>query len=83
MSENPIIGFQLDPADVQYIGQNLQRLECILAEPDGTLWSADSRGVSSGFLPTGLRSTPMVICGEPESPISNPRWPDCQWYTGI
>ena len=44
MSENPIIGFQVDPADIQYIGQDLQRPECILAEPDGTLWSADARG---------------------------------------
>ena len=44
MSENPITGFQVDPADIQYIGQDLQRPECILAEPDGTLWSADARG---------------------------------------
>jgi len=44
LSENPIIGFQVDPADIQYIGQDLQRPECILAEPDGTLWSADARG---------------------------------------
>ena len=44
MKDNPIIGFQVDPADLQYIGQDLQRPECILAEPDGTLWSADARG---------------------------------------
>lgn len=44
MANNPIIGFQVDPADIQYIGQDLQRPECILAEPDGTLWSADARG---------------------------------------
>ena len=44
MTDNPIIGFQVDPADIQYIGQDLQRPECILAEPDGTLWSADARG---------------------------------------
>ena len=44
MSQNPIVGFQVDPADIQYIGQDLQRPECILAEPDGTLWSADARG---------------------------------------
>ena len=45
MAENPIIGFRVDPADIQYIGQDLQRPECILAEPDGTLWSADARRV--------------------------------------
>jgi len=44
MADNPIIGFKVDPADVQYTGQDLQRPECILAEPDGTLWSADARG---------------------------------------
>jgi sugar lactone lactonase YvrE len=44
MKENPIIGFQVDPADIQYIGEDLQRPECILAEKDGTLWSADARG---------------------------------------
>ena len=44
MIENPIIGFKVNPADIQYIGQDLQRPECILAEPDGTLWSADARG---------------------------------------
>ena len=31
MSENPIIGFQVDPAGIQYIGEDLQRPECILA----------------------------------------------------
>ena len=44
MTDNPLIGFQADPADLDYIGENLQRPECILAEPDGTLWSADARG---------------------------------------
>ena len=44
MSDNPIIGFKVDPADIQYIGQDLQRPECILAEPDGSLWAADARG---------------------------------------
>lgn len=42
--DNPLLGFQVDPADVQYIGHGLQRPECILAEPDGTIWSADARG---------------------------------------
>lgn len=44
MSDNPIIGFKVDPADIQYIGKDLQRPECILAEPDGSLWAADARG---------------------------------------
>ena len=44
MANNPIIDFKVDPTDIQYIGNDLQRPECILAEPDGTLWSADARG---------------------------------------
>jgi sugar lactone lactonase YvrE len=41
---NPILDFGIDKDAVQYIGHDLQRPECILAEPDGTLWSADARG---------------------------------------
>ena len=29
---------------IGYVGHGLQRPECILAEPDGTLWTADTRG---------------------------------------
>ena len=31
---NPIDGFTLDRATIKYIGRDLQRPECILAEPD-------------------------------------------------
>jgi sugar lactone lactonase YvrE len=41
---NPLRGFAVDRARVSTIGQGLQRPECILAERDGTLWSADARG---------------------------------------
>ena len=41
---NPIDGFEVDPASLQTTGSGLQRPECILAEPDGSLWSADARG---------------------------------------
>ena len=53
MAHNPIIGFKVDPADIQYIGKDLQRPECILAEPDGTLWSADARGGVVKISPDG------------------------------
>ncbi|MBT8363484.1 MAG: SMP-30/gluconolactonase/LRE family protein [Deltaproteobacteria bacterium] len=53
MADNPIKGFQVDPADVQYIGENLQRPECILAESNGTLWSADARGGVVKLSPDG------------------------------
>jgi len=44
VSANPVVDFGLDRDALRYIGCDLQRPECILAEPDGTLWSADARG---------------------------------------
>jgi|HubBroStandDraft_1064217.scaffolds.fasta_scaffold58278_2 gluconolactonase len=41
---NPLLGWSVDRASIRYIGTDLQRPECILAERDGTLWSADARG---------------------------------------
>lgn len=55
MAQNPIIGFHVDPADVKYIGEGLQRPECILAEKDGTLWSADARGGVARISPDGTQ----------------------------
>lgn len=43
-AKNPLIGFQVDPDDLKFVGEGLERPECILAEPDGTLWTADGRG---------------------------------------
>src|SRR5215472_1156737 len=44
MAGNPLDGFEIDRSRLRYIGSDLQRPECILAERDGTLWSADARG---------------------------------------
>ena len=44
MTRNPILDFGIDKSALHYVGCGLQRPECILAEPDGTLWSADARG---------------------------------------
>ena len=41
---NPLRHWQVDRGSIRTIGQDLQRPECILAERDGTLWSADARG---------------------------------------
>ena len=43
-ASNPLDGFTVDRAAIRYVGTDLQRPECILAEPDGTLWAADARG---------------------------------------
>jgi sugar lactone lactonase YvrE len=44
MAANPIDGFTVDRNSIRYVGHDLQRPECILAEPDGSLWAADARG---------------------------------------
>jgi gluconolactonase len=43
-ARNPLTGWAVDRAQIKTIGRDLQRPECILAERDGTLWSADARG---------------------------------------
>jgi gluconolactonase len=50
---NPLIGWQLERAGVGSVGRDLQRPECILAERDGTLWSADARGGVMRINPDG------------------------------
>lgn len=53
---NPIDGFEIDPASLKTIGTDLQRPECILAEPDGSLWSADARGGVVHIRPDGSQT---------------------------
>jgi gluconolactonase len=53
MAANPLDGFTINRDEIQYIGTDLQRPECILAEPDGTLWSADARGGVMRISPDG------------------------------
>jgi gluconolactonase len=52
-TSNPLIGWQLERAGVRSVGRDLQRPECILAERDGTLWSADARGGVMRINPDG------------------------------
>lgn len=53
---NPLDGFTVDPASIRHVGSDLQRPECILAEPDGTLWSADARGGVMRIAPDGKQA---------------------------
>ena len=53
MPANPILDFEIDRNSIRYVGQDLQRPECILAEPDGTLWAADARGGVARIHPDG------------------------------
>jgi gluconolactonase len=43
--DNPLKGWRVDRDQIRFRGADLQRPECILAERDGTLWSADARGI--------------------------------------
>ena len=52
---NPLAGFTVDRAQIKTIGHDLQRPECILAERDGTLWSADARGGVMRIAPDGTQ----------------------------
>lgn len=53
MTSNPILDFSIDRSSIRYIGEGLQRPECILAERDGTLWTADARGGVAKIAPDG------------------------------
>src|SRR5580692_3617064 len=53
---NPLVGFKVDRAGVGRVGRDLQRPECILAERDGTLWSADARGGVARLRPDGTQT---------------------------
>ena len=69
---NPLIGFQVDPADLRFIGKDLARPECILAERDGTLWSADARGGVMRINPDGTQELILQkgVESDTETPLS-------------
>jgi gluconolactonase len=52
-TKNPLRDWAVDRAGIRTIGRDLQRPECILAERDGTLWSADARGGLMRIAPDG------------------------------
>jgi gluconolactonase len=52
---NPLVGWTGDRATIRTVGHDLQRPECILAERDGTLWTADARGGVMRIGPDGTQ----------------------------
>ena len=58
MTRNPLLDFEIDRSAIAFIGRDLQRPECILAEPDGTLWSADARG---GVVKIGPNGSQQIV----------------------
>jgi sugar lactone lactonase YvrE len=55
-NRNPIVDFEIDRTALRYTGSDLKRPECILAERDGTLWSADARGGVMKIAPDGAQT---------------------------
>ena len=53
---NPLRGWAVDREQITFVGRDLQRPECVLAEPDGTLWSADARGGVMRIDPDGAQT---------------------------
>jgi len=53
--KNPLDGFEIDPGAIVNVGHDLQRPECILAQKDGSLWSADARGGVVHIRPDGTQ----------------------------
>lgn len=56
---NPIDGFAVDRSQIRYIGSGLQRPECILAERNGAIWTADARGGVVRIAEDGTQSVVM------------------------
>lgn len=54
-ASNPLDGFVVDRDAIGFVGTDLQRPECILAERDGTLWAADARGGVTRIAPDGAQ----------------------------
>jgi gluconolactonase len=52
---NPLDGFTVDRTSIDYVGKDLQRPECILAEQNGSLWTADARGGVVHIRPDGTQ----------------------------
>src|SRR5687768_11092757 len=65
-SRNPLRGWQVDRAAIRHVGRDLQRPECILAERDGTLWTADARGGAMRIAPDG--SQQLVLPADAPAP---------------
>jgi gluconolactonase len=55
-AENPLRGWSVERDTIRFVGHDLQRPECVLAEADGTLWSADARGGVMRIDPDGTQT---------------------------
>lgn len=77
--DNPLYGFEINPDELMYVGKDLQRPECILAERDGSLWAADARGGVVHIRPDG---TQEVITQRHASGIDNAPGNEMRFFNG-
>lgn len=66
--QNPLKNWQVRHEEIQYLGHDLQRPECILTEPNGTVWTADARG---GVVKLNHQGGQEVISGLTNAPDSS------------
>ncbi|AON53720.1 SMP-30/gluconolactonase/LRE family protein [Herbaspirillum seropedicae] len=59
------LSFRIDPSEITFVGHDLSRPECILAEHDGTLWISDDRGGVTRRDPSGTQQVMGSIRGTP------------------
>ncbi|MFJ3055671.1 SMP-30/gluconolactonase/LRE family protein [Herbaspirillum sp. NPDC087042] len=62
--DNPLRHWRVQRNDIHTVGQDLRRPECILAEPDGSLWSADARG---GVCHLGASGEQRLVVQQPNT----------------
>jgi gluconolactonase len=71
-SPNPLIGWQVDPTRIRTIGRDLSRPECVLAEADGSLWTADGRGGVVHIRPDGNQQLIIPVADSSLAGGANP-----------
>lgn len=69
---NAVKSFTLDIDELGWTGQDLQRPESVVAEPDGTLWASDARGGVSRIDPDGRQTFLGGWGGEPNGLAIDP-----------
>src|SRR5258708_14246507 len=79
VDSNPILDFGIDKSTLQYVGRDLQRPECILAESDGTLWSADARGGVVRLAPDGRQD---IVTQQPSEDFQNAGFEAARYLEG-
>jgi sugar lactone lactonase YvrE len=57
--------FRLSPTDIAFTGHDLSRPECVVEQPDGTLWVSDNRASLTRIEPDGTQRRIGTIGGAP------------------